>query len=372
MNAHRMVRLDPDNCGFGSLDDALEQHRKQKRNEEYRLEQCRRNAELDLQLACIFERMWKEEKPGAEQERERQGKAAENYSEYEEHRLEQCRRNAKLDAQLARIFGRMEEVRNKQEEVRMTKTHRPLEGEIIRSDGAIAIKPMKTDDFDALREHLQNLIRQMVETLDISKREGFLDRLRGIGGRIDVKIERAGQLGELVAAFGNTIDELRTVAEKLGQLNRVAVQQQLLRMQDEYELIQAQIRIDSAHEEARERGRIEKEKVDAEIERIRAEKSEHQARIRENGLRGYPAPPPIQAPPPPPPPPPEDPRAKAKANYERELERLNKEEVERIFALTGWKPQAEWSDDTRAEVIRTKNMYADKREKVRDKLRRVL
>lgn len=247
----------------------------------------------------------------------------------------------------------------------------PLEGEIIRADTATVTKPIQTRDIASITERLQNLTNQMLETLDLSKRD-FLDKFRTIDGRIGLRIKRSGQLGALIAAFGDNIDGFRDLAEKLGQLNRVAVQQQLQRMEDEYALIQAQIRIDNAHEEARERGRIEREKVDAEIERIRAEKAEHQARIREQGLRGYPAPPPIQAPPPPAPPPPEDPRAKAKAGYERELARLSKEEAEKISKLTGGKPEADWSDDIKDEVIRTKNMYGNAREKIREKLRGVL
>lgn len=203
-----------------------------------------------------------------------------NCPEYELYRLEQCRRNAELDAQLARIFrrmeiersGRTEEARKvAEEEVRLSKTNsRAIEGVIVSSDKAIATKPVQTREFDSLATHLERLTQQMIETLDLTKREGLLDRFRGVGGRIEVRIERSGQLGTLLAAFGRNIEEVRSVAEKFGELKRVPVRQQLQRMEDEYALLQAQIRIDNAHEEARQRWRLEDARVNAEIDKLKA------------------------------------------------------------------------------------------------------
>lgn len=143
------------------------------------------------------------------------------------------------------------------------------------------------------------------------------------------------------------------------ELKGLDIPQQLQRMDDMYAMLDKQIRNKNLVEDARRRSRTEDARANAEVERYDADAREHK-------LRGYPAPPPT------PEPPPEDPRPKAKAKYEQELERLTKEEAGKITNLTGGKPEAEWSDDTRAEVVRTKNMYGNAREKVRDKLRGVL
>jgi len=171
----------------------------------------------------------------------------------------------------------------------------PLEGEIVLAEKAAGVKPMQSRDIDSLAMHLENLTDQMVATLNLSKQD-FLDKFRTIDGRIAVRIERSGQLAALTAAFGRNIDELRIVAEKLGQLRRVAVLQQLQHMDDVYAMLQKQIRNGNVHEEARERWRIEHAKANFEIAKLEAEAE----KARRDALPPPPAPVVTPAPVPPP------------------------------------------------------------------------
>jgi hypothetical protein len=210
---------------------------------------------------------------------------------------------------------------------------------------------------------IEHQMRQATQMLDLNVPEGWLDKWFGRPDhRIRVKTERAELLAGYVGACAAILVEGRRVIEAAGALQREKYQLVIDRLVALHTLMQAYYKLEFARRQAIRQDAIEDAKA-------RETVADHEAKIREHGLRGRPAPPP---PPPLPPPPPEDPRAKKKASLQQNLDRLAKEEKEAIAKITGGKPEGEWTDDMKEEIKRTTNMYFHAKEKVRNDMRQYL
>jgi hypothetical protein len=200
-------------------------------------------------------------------------------------------------------------------------------------------------------------IRNSANMLNLAEPEGFLDRWFGRPDhRIDVKTERAQRLKGYITACTAIIEAAGSLQDARGQvyLNQLILRRRVAEENYKLELTQRQVERQDAIEEARAREIV----------------SEHEAKIRENNLRGRPTPPAPPPPlPPPPPPTPAELRAKKKASLKQDLDRLDKEEKDDLSKISGGKPQGEWTDAMHEDIKRTVNMYHHAKQKVRDELR---
>ncbi len=200
-------------------------------------------------------------------------------------------------------------------------------------------------------------IRSAAKMLDLSVPEGLLDRMIGRPDhRIDMKTDRGRRLAGYIAAC-------TAIVQAAGSLQDARRQVYLDHLTFLLRVAEAQQKLEAVAENARLQGQIEDAKAREII-------SEHEAKIRENGLRGRPVPPPLPPPPPPPPPPtPAELRAKKRDSLRKELDRLASEEKAELAKITGGKPQGEWTEEMHEEIKRTNNMYYHAKQKVRDELR---
>lgn len=322
MTDRNKVWIDPDDCGLATVAAAERKHRE----------------EMERQQREAAERRVKEEAERRRAEAKRKREADELKRRQAQKEIMEC---------------------NEEEKKAQALVIRGSNPEVVLPDCQVPAMPTIRTDSLGLPDlaDLKQQIKHFAKLLDLSVPEGFLDALFGRPDRrIDIKTERALRLAGYVEAYTRLLEAAkahRRISQEV-YLERLAFLRRVKEEQCQTELVRNRADRQDAIEAAQAR------EVIADLE----------AKIREHDLRGRPAPPPPA--PPPRTPRPKDPRVTKKKQLEKEIERLDKEQKERLAKIVSGKPQAEWTQEEHEEVRRTVNMYYHAKEKKREELRECL
>jgi len=292
----RRVWIDPHDCGLVTVE-AAERERRE-------AEERRRRAEIERQQE---EERARRRRTEAEARKRRQEAGRKEREEAEQRRREYEERQR-----------RWKQMEKKEQSHQLAVQPKP---EILLPDAQVPTLPaidtsaIPVPDLSGIEEQ----IRQAAKMLDLRAPEGMLDRWFGrINHRIAAKTERAELLVGYISVCASIMELSAKAIDAAARVQRARYQLHVDRLSALHALLTHHYQLECARRDI-----IRRESIDD--AKAREVVADFEAKIREHGLRGRPAPPP---PPPPPPVPPVDETARKKEEARRARKEMQELELD--------------------------------------------